>query len=426
MTALGDATFTWDRFGHLQSATQARGGDTDTYGFGYDASFRRFQQTKTNAGGTTWEYYAYEGANIVAQLAPGPLRVVRSWLYDGVDHPLRMHEAGAANPVVYYEVDLAGNVRRLRAPGGADLGCYRYAAFGKAFGPDAKTPTPVVDQPLRWKGRWWNDFGGPDGTYDMRARVWSPELCVFLSADAFAYHDARGTLWSWPNQNPVNLSDPSGNCPTCMVGAVVGFWGAGLTYASTAPTNLSYGDFLSNAVTHMAWGAAAGAIAGTGLGGAILVTGALSVANENQIGMFAFPIFLGAAFQESCPSRGVPSARVEAEAHAAEIRAGVPKRRWPTATSAAVDQSTGKVYRSTSGSPPSAIHPQLESRMPNPSLEPWTPQNCAEFGACNAALQDGALLEDLEVHTVRTKSGAPYPRCRNCSVTTDGATVTSD
>ncbi|NOU27758.1 MAG: hypothetical protein HOO96_07640 [Polyangiaceae bacterium] len=45
----------------------------------------------------------------------------------------------------------------------------------------------------------------------MRARVWAPEIGVFLSADAFAYHDARGTLWSWPNQNPVNLSDPSGN-----------------------------------------------------------------------------------------------------------------------------------------------------------------------------------------------------------------------
>ncbi len=210
VTALGDATFSWDRFGHLQSATQARGADTDTYGFAYDASFRRFEQTKTNAGGTTWEYYAYEGANIVAQLAPGPLHVVRSWLYDGVDHPLRMHETGAANPVVYYELDLAGNVRRLRAPGGADLGGYRYAAFGKAFAPDAKTPAPVVDQPLRWKGRWWSDFGGPDGTYDMRARVWSPELGIFLSADAFAYHDARSTLWGWPGMNPLRYRDPSG------------------------------------------------------------------------------------------------------------------------------------------------------------------------------------------------------------------------
>jgi RHS repeat-associated protein len=225
VTVLGDATFAWDRFGHLQSATQARGGDTDTYGFGYDASFRRFEQTKTNAGGTTWEYYAYEGANVVAQLdltSTTPLHVARSWLYDGVDHPLRMRTVGTANPVVYYEVDLAGNVRRLRAPGGADLGGYRYAAFGKLFAADAKTPAPTVEQPLRWTGRWWNDFGGPDGTYDMRARVWSPELGIFLSADAFAYHDARGTLWSWPNQNPVNLSDPSGHFGQGAVGFLYG------------------------------------------------------------------------------------------------------------------------------------------------------------------------------------------------------------
>jgi hypothetical protein len=32
--------------------------------------------------------------------------------------------------VAYYELDLAGNVRRLREPGGNDLGGYRYTAFG--------------------------------------------------------------------------------------------------------------------------------------------------------------------------------------------------------------------------------------------------------------------------------------------------------
>ncbi|NOU34239.1 MAG: hypothetical protein HOO96_40625 [Polyangiaceae bacterium] len=326
VTALGDATFTWDRFGHLQSATQARGADTDTYGFGYDASFRRFEQTKTNAGGTTWEYYAYEGANIVAQLAPGPLHVTRSWLYDGVDHPLRMHDTGAANPIVYYEVDLAGNVRRLRAPGGADLGGYRYAAFGKAFAADAKTPAAVVEQPLRWKGRWWSDFGGPDGTYDMRARVWAPEIGIFLSADDFGFHDARGTLWSWPNQNPVNLSDPSGNCPQCLILGVVGGIGAGLGYALTAPTSLTWGQFMDGAAYHMAAGATLGALSGLGPGAAMLVFGATMVENENQIGMFAFPIFFGAAFQESCPTRSGaarapdPMAEGHNAANAAKLR----------------------------------------------------------------------------------------------------------
>ena len=48
--------------------------------------------------------------------------------------------------------------------------------------------------------------GAQSMTFKPARRKWPPELGIFLSADAFAYHDARGTLWSWPNQNPVNLS----------------------------------------------------------------------------------------------------------------------------------------------------------------------------------------------------------------------------
>ncbi|MEH2135828.1 hypothetical protein [Nostoc sp.] len=51
---------------------------------------------------------------------------------------------------------------------------------------------------------------------------------------------------------------------------------------------------------------------------------------------------------------------------------------------------------------------------------------CAEFKAVNDALLDGANIKDLEVHTVRTRSGEAYPRCRNCRKTIDSPNVTSD
>jgi hypothetical protein len=54
----------------------------------------------------------------------------------------------------------------------------------------------------------------------MRARQWVPELGTFLQVDKFAFHDAKGTLWGWPNQNPTLYSDPSGRG---VFGAVVGF-----------------------------------------------------------------------------------------------------------------------------------------------------------------------------------------------------------
>jgi RHS repeat-associated protein len=118
-------------------------------------------------------------------------------------------------------------------------------------------------------------------------------------------------------------------------------------------------------------------------------------------------------------------AQREAEAYAASLRES--GGRYPTAASAIVDQSTGEVYLGTSGRPyPNEIHPLLESSMPETSLEPWAVVNCAEFQACNAALQAGANMEDLVIYTVRVRDGLPFPRCANCLITTDGAYVPSD
>lgn len=116
----------------------------------------------------------------------------------------------ATSTTAYYEVDLAGNVRGLRASGGASLGGYRYSAFGQTL-----EDTTSITQPLRWKGRWWSPVAG--GTYDVRARQWSPELGVFLSVDEFDFHEDKTTLWGWPNQNPTRFSDPQGRGFFCTI-----------------------------------------------------------------------------------------------------------------------------------------------------------------------------------------------------------------
>lgn len=41
-------------------------------------------------------------------------------------------------------------------------------------------------------------------------RQWSPELGAFLSRVEFGYVTTEGTLWSWPNQNPIAIRDPFG------------------------------------------------------------------------------------------------------------------------------------------------------------------------------------------------------------------------
>jgi hypothetical protein len=89
-------------------------------------------------------------------------------------HPLE-HEDYLGN-IVYYELDLAGNVRRLMSTGGLDQGGYRYTAFGETYDsdPDYPAPTGIYDLPIRWKGAWLMYSTGSGASrvdlYDMRAR----------------------------------------------------------------------------------------------------------------------------------------------------------------------------------------------------------------------------------------------------------------
>ncbi len=191
VTSLLGATITVDR----QERIVGIASGTTTIGYGYDSYHRRVARS---LGGVD-EYYQYEGANLVARL-DSTAAVEDTWLYDGVDDPLRLQRGSLT---YYYELDLAGNVRRLRDPAGVDMGGYRYSAFGVTLPADAGTPASAVDQMLRWKGRPFDNIAG--GVYDMRARWWSPAAGMFLTADRFKYFDASSTLWGWANQNPLPL-----------------------------------------------------------------------------------------------------------------------------------------------------------------------------------------------------------------------------
>jgi RHS repeat-associated protein len=130
----------------------------------------------------------------------------------------------------YYELDLVGNVRRLRSANGNDLGGYRYTAFGTAFPADTVTPAASISQSLQWKGRWFEGAAG--GAYDVRARWWSPVTGTFLNLDEYEYHDPTSSLWGWPGQNPARLRDPRGrdavDCAVALGQEAVICFGAGV------------------------------------------------------------------------------------------------------------------------------------------------------------------------------------------------------
>jgi RHS repeat-associated protein len=111
---------------------------------------------------------------------------------------------------------------------------------------------------------------------------------------------------------------------------------------------------------------------------------------------------------------------------AAMFRTSMGRNRRPRATSAVIDRRSGAVSYGDSAQRTPAIHPELKSRMPDPSRTDWPADNCAEFQAVNGALLSGSTIEDLIVHTIRVADDSPFPRCLNCSTTTRGTLTTSD
>lgn len=167
VTSLKANTFGWSTSGQLRSASGVR--------FGNDFFGRR-----VFAGS---QFFLFDSSDRIAYLEHAqevvpPGRVRASFVYDGIDHPLRIATSSLVNVAVgtpppppiwqqapvllaYYELDLVGNVRRLRAAGGQDLGGYRYSAFGRTLentvlNEDATKQGyfDLTTQPLRWKGMW--------------------------------------------------------------------------------------------------------------------------------------------------------------------------------------------------------------------------------------------------------------------------------
>ncbi|WP_020474801.1 RHS repeat-associated core domain-containing protein [Zavarzinella formosa] len=124
------------------------------------------------------------------------------------------------------------------------------------------------------------------------------------------------------------------------------------------------------------------------------------------------------------PDKAMEAAKAEAARVKAECEANGEK--VPLCTAAVRDKETGKIYLATSGEPAlkqSEAHPDLGMPTDAKSKEPWAPGNCAEPKAMNAALNDGAKKENLQVASVNTNKGTPKQCCRNCEKTTSGTTV---
>jgi hypothetical protein len=129
--------------------------------------------------------------------------------------------------------------------------------------------------------------------------------------------------------------------------------------------------------------------------------------------------------------------------HAKDIIANTSKSKLPRAITAIVDTKTGRVYYGRSGglvntmeknpmlvSEIEKVKNQAKIKVGKETFTDWDVSNCAECDALNQALNDGADIKNLEMHTVKIdkKTGAvtDFERCDNCKLTTKDVKTTSD
>ncbi|MCA9903417.1 MAG: hypothetical protein KC547_06140 [Anaerolineae bacterium] len=226
MTAAGGATLTYDDNGNLTS--------DGTNAYVWDRANRLLSVTEWSEalGGVS---YAYDGLNNrVAQtisstvtqylldLQPGLSVVLAATTGANTDRyvhgPRGIHaQRDAADNWEWMVQDgLGGSVRGVADASGAILWSGSYGPYGNDFDDVGVSQTP------------YGFTGEPtdaNNLVHLRARYYRPNLGIFTALDPFegmAGHPMSLNGYSWVEGNAPNSTDPSGDCPVCIVVIIAG------------------------------------------------------------------------------------------------------------------------------------------------------------------------------------------------------------
>ncbi|MEA1677474.1 RHS repeat-associated core domain-containing protein [Nitrospirillum sp. BR 11163] len=207
----GDGTFTYGYDAENRLVSVTGGGVTAAYA--YDAQGRR--KSKTVNGTTTVYLTDADGREVLEYAGAGGVTATWYAYGQGANEVLAQMNAAAGTRATMIP-DIQGSLIGTLDSGTGALTKVGYLAFGE-------NPAAYAGATFRYTGQRLDpetrgSTAQPSGLYDYRARAYSPTLGRFLQADPAGY-SAGANLYAYTDNDPLNLTDPSGNCPAC-IGAV--------------------------------------------------------------------------------------------------------------------------------------------------------------------------------------------------------------
>jgi RHS repeat-associated protein len=261
---------------------------------GKPATSLAYNQANELTGYGTGAAYAYDGDGLRMSKQVGATTTAFAWdqsgslplliaagtvyyVYGPGGVPIEQVDT-TSNTVSYLLADQQGSTRLITNSAGAVTGSYTYGAYG-AVTKHTGTATTALGYDAQYTD-------AQSGLQYLRARYYNPATGQFITLDPIV--ELTRLPYGYVGGNPVNFSDPSGQCPWC-VGAIIG----GITGAATGAVKcFESGTTGKECAASIIGGAIGGAVGGacvtSTLGASAAVCGAAGTLVGDLVEKYAF------------------------------------------------------------------------------------------------------------------------------------------
>ncbi|MFF4349981.1 DUF6531 domain-containing protein [Streptomyces sp. NPDC001530] len=251
-----DGTYAYDPAGRVKSAIIG----SDNLSFLYDADGNRTGSNKNSALIRTSRWDINGDLPQIATDTDSSGALLADYHYDP-DGTARSMDRTAGS--YYFTQDRQNSVSAVYDAAGVDNYHYTYSAWGTSTGTATITggQTSIFGYTGQYKDQYLPD------RLQLRARSYDTTQRRFTTQDPVpaAADSPNQSPYNYADNDPANLSDPSGNCPMC-IGAAIGGIVSGGVYAFTHHDDFDWGDFAAATGKGAVIGAGAGFLAPAGAG----------------------------------------------------------------------------------------------------------------------------------------------------------------